>query len=1101
MPTAVYNADFSQFDRETAKAAAAVKQFTREAEKSAKDLGQISGALDGVAQQATAVGTSFLKLTGAVAVGSLLADAVKALGTAVIDTAKDTIKYADSLADLSAKTGMTTTGLQKLGFATEQSGVSLESVTRASTKLGAALVAGDKSVVGGLTKLGLSVAELRQLQPDQLFVKVADAVGKITDPMERARRAQEIFGKQGLELLPALTGEMAKTVAEAEKLGIIISPEVIANAAKLADQFDILALQGRAFVAEALAPMVPLLSEIVQGISDVAGGVIEKLKTAFVDPGVVQAAQTLKESIADIFGTTQEERVNTIAKALVGLASVGVQSAEILIRSFAGVTAGVLALAVAIGRAREAQLLFALKFEEAGGVRKATDDLFKLGEQALKVSMGEAPIFKDLDRLIEKLDTARGKIGAFTAEAIRPLPSHGPAEKPGKGRGVGVTDADAAAISKAAAALKQFNAERDKLSGKAAVDAATRLVAVITAAGGAAKILQSEAAGAATTLVAGINAMVQRGEEVPPIWQAIAVQLQIVSGKTEGLYPPLEKARQVTQALAESFGAMSHVDWSKIAPPPFKFPEVEIFKGGIPPGAQSHPDWSKIPPPPKGFSLFGDPAQLGAQLTSNISGAILNAQKGMKGEAVGGAIGSTLGGSIGKSLSTTLTTAFPKVMGTALGKMAGAAIPILGEIGGQLAGALLGKLFGPSQKEKAEAARKDWIKSAGGLDAIKEAAARANVSTDALMKATTEKGLTKEIEKFNAALVEADKRIKTTIDALGKLTSEGGLISKDLVASLKKDSDQKDVQAALKQFQGAQTEKAVGGLGTFLTQATVTSKAGVDALAGSLTALFGSLQQQGLSATQAIAALQVPMAALQAQLTKTGMQAPAAFGELARLAQIAGDAIAGPMIAGVSGLGQAMEGLHNTGLLTQEMFVGLATEVGATFKKLQDQGTGGKNAIALMQKPLQTIWELQQKFGFEVDETTQGVIDLALEGGQIGESFLPAADKIALSIDKLITKLDAMFTGMVTGAQTGADKTKIAIERTLGGIRIPTIEVPVIARYEGFEDVGNPSVSVNPASASSIEARGMTVTTELDGAVIARNQIPHIARELTLVGV
>ena len=220
---------------------------------------------------------------------------VKALGAAVVDTAKDTIKYADSLADLSAKTGMSTTGLQKLSFATEQSGVSLESVTQASTKLGAALVAGDKSVVGGLTKLGLSVTELRNLQPDQMFVKVADAIGKIADPMEKARRAQEIFGKQGLELLPALTGEMAKTVAEAAKLGIIISPETIANAAKLADQFDILALQGRAFVAEALAPMVPLLSEMMQGISDVAGGVIENLKAAFSDPGILGAASHAEE--------------------------------------------------------------------------------------------------------------------------------------------------------------------------------------------------------------------------------------------------------------------------------------------------------------------------------------------------------------------------------------------------------------------------------------------------------------------------------------------------------------------------------------------------------------------------------------------------------------------------------------------------------------------------------------------------------------------------------------------------------------------------------------------------------------------------------------
>ena len=90
---------------------------------------------------------------------------------------------------------------------------------------------------------------------------------------------------------------------------------------------------------------------------------------------------------------------------------------------------------------------------------------------------------------------------------------------------------------------------------------------------------------------------------------------------------------------------------------------------------------------------------------------------------------------------------------------------------------------------------------------------------------------------------------------------------------------------------------------------------------------------------------------------------------------------------------------------------------------------------------------------------------------------------------------------MVTGAQTGAGGAKTAIESTLGGIRIPTIEVPIVARYEGFDDVPSASANVRPAAASSIEPRSMTVSTYLDGAVIAQNQIPHIARELTLVGV
>lgn len=1186
MPTAVYNADFSQFDQETAKATEAVKKFTSEAEKSAKDLGKIDAAMGGVAEQVTAVGTSFLKLTGAVAVGSLLADTVKALGTAVADTFKDTIKYADSLADLSAKSGMTTTGLQKLAFATEQSGVSLESVTQASTKLGAALVAGDKSVVGGLTKLGLSVGELRNLQPDQLFVKVADAIGKIPDPMERARRAQEIFGKQGLELLPALTGEMAKTVAEAEKLGIIISPEVIANAAKLADQFDILALQGRAFVAEALAPMVPLLSQMVQGISDVAGGVIENLKRAFSDPGILGAASTLKAAINDIFGTTQEERINTLTKLILELASAGVKTAEILVRSFSAVTGTITSLVAIYARLEQLDNFIKGKL----GDQAAADASVKWGEYAdslnraqrvaFEITSGTSPLIQYFRDVGNEIDKAKGKLVEFTREAIKPMRST-------VGRlaaaGGGQTDAAEAAAAAAAAAAhkkaaeeaKKHKAELDKLTGQATINAAEELARNILEIGGASQVSGAQVAAQTAIISAGMRALVEDGKAVPPLWVEIAAKLELAALQTSNLVT-------FTGAYIQQIDALSHTDWSKVVPPPDLFPKVEQFKGP-PAGVQAAPPVDLKPPKKVEFKDFFEPKQFTDELSKAIVGAWKSAEKGMRGAAVGEAVGTQLGTQLGKVAGAKLGEA----IGGGIGAAVGSVVPVVGTILGGLAGKFIGGLFGPSQQKLAQQARDEWIKSVGGLEKIEEQAKRANVSVDALMKATTEKGLEKEVEKFNKALEESNKRIAETITSLGKLSAEGGLIGKDLVGKIKLDIDQKDVQEAVKQFQSIQTDKAVKGLTTFLTStgsafdnmtkalaaggkgtkaavealglsfdkvkdlkpeqafeklttalagvkdpaerarlslelfgsSSIKTTAGLEAVAGGIAGLFGSLQQQGLSAREALVQMQPAIAAFQSELLRTGAQAPAAFGEIARLAQIAGGAITGPMIEGVAGLGLAMEGLQNTGLLTQEMFTGLTAEIGATFTALLDQGTGGSNAIALMQQPLQTVWELQQQFGFEVDDTTQAILDQAQSEGKIGEKFLPAADRIANSINTLVTKLDQLFTGMVTGAQrgatgaetaistaygrmtAGAQTAKTDIERTLGGIRPPTIEVPIVARYEGFDDIPSSSADVSPMTAASIQSEPITVTTVLDGEVIARNQIPHMARQLTLLGV
>jgi hypothetical protein len=1078
MPQATYTADFSQFDRETAKAVENVKKFASESEKAAADLVKLTKSFSGgdIVRQAdqmvkaiTAIGGA-TKLTAAeqAKVNVTLQEALakyKALGQ----------EAPASMQALARETSKAEAALKQVSTGSEQASAKMLSLGNAATAIKGA-------IAGMLAAFSFQMVLSQLSQAVQKVVAFAGSItdlsaktGVSTDALQRWNYAATQNGNTLDQITGAVT-QLSKRLAEGDdstvgaldKLGLsfeavrAMDPETAFNTiaaaiAQVKDPMEQTRLAMELF-GRSGAEILPSLKADMGALGDEAaamGAIIDKETVAAID------------NLGDAAGNLSLALQGVVARGLVPAIPTLERMAAVLMTAARnmGLVADAWLSAGGIMGGAMAGI--------AVGVKAAEDELMKLPKVA-----GDGQ--KEIARF-----NAEVKAGALV------LPKFSEAATILR-EGVKETSD---AWKKGAREAAQYQAALDKLSGKAAIDAAAELAAQITAIGGAEKVSGDQAAAAAETINAGIRAMVEDGKTVPPIWQEIATQLGIATMKMPALV-------DWTNKYAEAIGAVSRTDWSKIVPPKDLFPPVEPFKGVVP-GAQSHPDWNKLPLPTKGKSplekIIGTPDEAAMLIGQTLTIALSDSKT--KAKDIGGVVGGTIGGNIGKAIGPAVGKMAGNVLGPTIGKMVGSVIPIVGPILGELAGSFIGGLFGPSQKEKTETARKDWIKAAGGLEKIDEAAKRANVSTSALMKATTEKGLDKEIKKFEQALEEANKRIGETITSLGKLSKEGGLIGKDLAAKLKLDIDQKDVQEAVKQFQALQTDKAVTGLGTFLTKATVTSQAGVNALAGSLTALFGSLQQQGLSATQAIAALQVPMAAFQAQLEKTGMTAPAAFGELARLAQIATGAITGPLIEGVSGLGQAMEGLFNTGLLTQDMFAGLAAEVGATFTKLQDQGTGGRNAIALMQKPLQTIWELQQKFGYEVDETTQGVIDLALEGGQIGKQFLPAADRIAASIETLVNKLDALFTGMVTGAETGSTGAKTAIERNLGGIRVPTIEVPIKARYEGFDDVGGASVSVSPASAASVEPTSMTVNTYLDGEVIARNQMPHLARELTLLGV
>jgi len=111
----------------------------------------------------------------------------------------------DSIAKMSARTGIGVESLSELGYAAEMSGTSMESFEKSVRTMQKTLVAaagGSAAAVGALRKLGLTAADLDGLSPEQQFKLIADQLSKIEDPAARAVVAMDIFGKSGAELLP-----------------------------------------------------------------------------------------------------------------------------------------------------------------------------------------------------------------------------------------------------------------------------------------------------------------------------------------------------------------------------------------------------------------------------------------------------------------------------------------------------------------------------------------------------------------------------------------------------------------------------------------------------------------------------------------------------------------------------------------------------------------------------------------------------------------------------------------------------------------------------------------------------------------------------------
>jgi hypothetical protein len=231
-----------------------------------RGVDQIEGRMKGAASMISTLGKS---IAGAFSVA--------AIGAAIRS-------YSDltgQLTDLSAKTGIGVEALQRLKFAAEQNGGTLEQVTGAVTKLGANLAGGNKSAVGALDALGFSVDKIRNMQPDQAFTAIADAIAKVPDPMDRSKLAMDLFGKSGAELLPMMRGNLSETAAEAERLGLVMSEDAVAAGDEFGDTMDKLMLVGQALIGQVLEPMIPAITAVAGWLGDMLPAALDGARSGF----------------------------------------------------------------------------------------------------------------------------------------------------------------------------------------------------------------------------------------------------------------------------------------------------------------------------------------------------------------------------------------------------------------------------------------------------------------------------------------------------------------------------------------------------------------------------------------------------------------------------------------------------------------------------------------------------------------------------------------------------------------------------------------------------------------------------------------------------
>lgn len=279
----------------------------------------LANAAAQAADKTSVFGGAFGRLTASFTAANLID---RAIGS-ITGFATGAYESATRVADLAAKTGLSSDAIQKMEFAANASGASLEAFTSSAFKLSAKLAGSDASVRDAVAALGLSFDQLRAMAPEAQFELVVRALGEVTSEGERSRLGIEIFGKSFEQMASAVSQGYDDIVRGAT----LMSRETIAAADSFDDAITKSTTFMKALVAETLAfsaePIVKLARAmgILGEETTKARGDIELVSDKYEDwagrmgrareiLGSLTAKQIEQIQIAQQLGASQEQLKN-----------------------------------------------------------------------------------------------------------------------------------------------------------------------------------------------------------------------------------------------------------------------------------------------------------------------------------------------------------------------------------------------------------------------------------------------------------------------------------------------------------------------------------------------------------------------------------------------------------------------------------------------------------------------------------------------------------------------------------------------------------------------------------------------------------------------
>ena len=168
------------------------------------------------------------------------------------------VAHADAIDKMAKRMESSTDTAQKFDFAASQNGATVEMVERSFMKTAQAMEGakqGLNTYVRAFAAFGISMQQIKTSTPEEIFLRIADAIEKAGGALDKAKSLQDIMGRGGRQLVPAFVSGFAETAASAPEP---IDAATIQKLAKFNDELDRL----KRTALPAAANVVGLLADV-----------------------------------------------------------------------------------------------------------------------------------------------------------------------------------------------------------------------------------------------------------------------------------------------------------------------------------------------------------------------------------------------------------------------------------------------------------------------------------------------------------------------------------------------------------------------------------------------------------------------------------------------------------------------------------------------------------------------------------------------------------------------------------------------------------------------------------------------------------------------